>query len=148
AGLLPKAPGTWGTVVGVPIVALTLDLPFAARLAILLALIVAGTWSATVLDQTMGTGDNQCIVIDEVIGFYITGWTLTQLSSTNWIPWVAAFALFRLFDVVKLPRVRQLDRWSKTKSGWWGGFGVMADDILAGIQGLLVMVILQFMHRI
>ena len=69
----------------------------------------------------------------------ITAWTVT---SNSWIQWVAAFILFRTFDVWKPYPIRILDRWSKTAAGL-SGFGVMADDVLAGVYGLVVMIILQ-----
>ena len=95
----------------------------------------------------MGTGDNQNIVIDEVIGLGITAWT----SGHEWKTLLAAFFAFRFFDVLKPFPVRLVDRWSKKKAEekgsalapWWGGFGVIADDILAGFQGLVVILIFQ-----
>lgn len=144
AGLFPIAPGTMGTAFAMPLAYFTLSWDWPARLALIIALTIAGTWAAKIFDETMQTGDNQCIVMDEVIGFLITGFFLPSVAH-SWLAWVAAFVLFRLFDIVKLPPVRQLDRWSKNKSGYWGGFGVMADDILAGLQGLAVMLILQWL---
>jgi phosphatidylglycerophosphatase A len=121
------------------------------RLSIWIALTIAGTWAAKVFDELMQTGDNQCIVIDEVVGLGITSWTLSNIDK-GWA-WFAAFVLFRLFDVIKIYPVRLVDDWSKNKAKentplarWWGGFGVMADDIMAGFQGLAVMIILQLLH--
>jgi phosphatidylglycerophosphatase A len=147
AGLLPLAPGTWGTLAAVPLAYVTADASFGARALMWVALTVIGTWSAKVLDQTFGSSDNQSIVIDEVIGYGITAWT----AGTHPVNIVAAFALFRAFDILKPPPVRQADRWSKKKAAerdsrwapWWGGFGVLFDDILAGFYGLFVMLLLQ-----
>jgi phosphatidylglycerophosphatase A len=89
----------------------------------------------------MGTGDNQNIVIDEVIGLGITAWTAGRDLKTLF----AAFVLFRFFDVIKPPPVRQVDLWSKRQaSPWAGGFGVIADDIVAGFQALAVILVLQY----
>ena len=151
AGLVPKAPGTMGTLVAVPLALLIREWPAPAKLCVWLGLLLAGTWAAKVFDELMDTGDNQCIVIDEVVGLGITSWTLSQVS---WGPaWIAAFVLFRLFDIVKIFPVRLVDQWSKKKAHektplarWWGGFGVMADDVMAGFQGLAVMLFLQWMH--
>lgn len=150
AGLFPKAPGTMGTLIAVPLAIATRDFPIPARLALWISLTIAGTWAAKHMDRMMGTGDNQCIVIDEVVGLGITSWTISAGKGPEWI---AAFLLFRFFDIVKIFPVRFVDRWSKKKAQedshlarWWGGFGVMADDLLAGVQGLVVMIILQRFH--
>ena len=150
AGLFPKAPGTMGTLFAMPLAIMSCNWPIPARLGLWTLLLVAGTWAAKVFDETMKTGDNQCIVMDEVVGLRITAWTITgPLADIRW-QWIAAFFLFRAFDILKLPPVRQVDLWSKEKaqegstlSSWWGGFGVMADDVLAGFQGLAVMILLQ-----
>ena len=145
AGLFPVAPGTMGTLVGLPIAYFTNDWDWPSRVALWGVIFAIGTWAATVVDQTMGTSDNQNIVIDETLGYGITAWTAAQH------PWTlfAAFVFFRFFDIVKPPPVRQIDYWSKKKSSgehgnvWWGGFGVIADDAAAGVQALLVILILQ-----
>jgi phosphatidylglycerophosphatase A len=138
AGLLPKAPGTFGTIIGLPIAFFTQNWPLAARLGLWIGLTVVGTWSAQVFDQLMQSTDNQNIVIDEVVGMGITAWT----AGNTWQSWLAAFVLFRTFDIWKPYPIRLLDSWSK-KSPGWSGFGVMADDILAGVYGLAVMIVLQ-----
>jgi phosphatidylglycerophosphatase A len=138
AGLLPKMPGTWGTMVGIPIAYFTRDWPILLRVMLWVGITAIGTWSAQVFDQTMQSTDNQNIVIDEVVGMGITGWT----AGNNLWGWLAAFILFRLFDVWKPYPIRLVDVWSK-KSAAWSGFGVMADDILAGIYGLLCMLLIQ-----
>ncbi len=143
AGLFPFAPGTMGTLVGLPLAYVSLAWVWPLRVCFWLGLTWAGTFAARNFDQMMGTQDNQNIVIDEVIGLGITAWTAGQDLRT----WVAAFLLFRFFDIIKIPPVRQIDRWSKKKSNpLWSGFGVIADDIAAGFQGLAVILILQGFH--
>jgi phosphatidylglycerophosphatase A len=133
AGLVPLAPGTMGTLFAVPLAYSTRDLTFEIRILFWLLVTLIGTWSAKVFDQTMGTADNQSIVIDEVIGLGISTWTAANSPKA----WVIAFLLFRFFDVLKPFPVRQIDRWSKKQpSAWWKGFGVIADDIVAGFQAL------------
>jgi phosphatidylglycerophosphatase A len=151
AGLFPKAPGTMGTLFAMPLALFIREWPDPLKLAIWIGLAILGTWSAKVFDELMQTGDNQCIVIDEVVGLGITSWTLAHVDGG--VAWLAAFFLFRLFDVIKIYPVRLVDRWSKNKAKentplarWWGGFGVMADDIMAGFQGLVVIVVLQKLH--
>jgi len=140
AGLFPVAPGTMGTLVALPIAYFTNEWDLMARVLFWLGWMILGTWAAMVFDQMMKTGDNQNIVIDEVIGLGITAWTAGRDLKTL----AAAFVLFRIFDVIKPPPVRQLDRWSKNQSSpWAGGFGVIADDIVAGLQALAVILVLQ-----
>lgn len=140
AGLVPKAPGTAGTIAAIPLAYLTAAWSGSLRVALWLFITVIGTWSAKELDERMGTGDHQSICIDEVLGYGIAAWT----AGTEPLALAAAFVLFRFFDIVKPWPVRQIDRWSKKKaSPWRGGFGVMADDIVAGVQALLVLFALQ-----
>jgi phosphatidylglycerophosphatase A len=148
AGLFPWGPGTMGTLFGLPLAYFTREWELAPRLGLWLFLTVIGTWSAKAFDELMQTGDNQCIVIDEVVGVGITSWSLSHVSSAPL--WIAAFVLFRFFDILKIFPVRVVDQWSHKKSKeqnklahWWGGFGVMADDILAGFQGLVIMLVIQ-----
>lgn len=150
AGLFPIAPGTMGTLVGMPIAYFSSDWPIFERILLWLFLLIVGTWSAKIFDELMGTQDNQNIVIDEVVGLGITAWTAGQNLHTL----IAAFILFRFFDILKPSPVRQIDEWSRKKAShknhhlaaWWSGFGVMADDLVAGFQGLLVILILQKFH--
>ena len=144
SGLVPFAPGTMGTLFGLPFVFYSAGWEWPYRVGLWLALLAIGTWAAKVFDETMGSSDNQCIVIDEVVGIGITAWT----AGTDPKALAASFVLFRFFDIFKFPPVRQLDRWSKTQSRWLGGFGVMADDVLAGFQGLAVILLLQYLKVI
>lgn len=147
AGLFPFGPGTMGTLVAIPIAYFTCGWSWIARLALWAGLTVVGTWAAKTFDELMKSNDNQNIVIDEVVGYGITSWTI----GTSGHGIIAAFLLFRFFDILKPWPVRSVDRWSKKKSKgggelakWKGGFGVIADDILAGFQGLIVILILQY----
>ena len=149
AGFVPRAPGTMGTLVGIPVAYLSAEWNWPVRLLLWIGLTVVGTWAAQVIDEITGKAYNQAIVIDEVIGLGVTAWT----AGRHWPTLFAAFLLFRFFDIVKPFPVRRIDRWSKTKAlggtdaaKWWGGFGVMADDIVAGLQGLLVVLILQAIY--
>jgi phosphatidylglycerophosphatase A len=140
AGLFPVAPGTLGTLVGVPIAYFTSDVFWPWRVLLWVAIFVLGIWAAAVFDELMGSADNQSIVIDEVVGFGISAWT----AGRNPITLIVAFLVFRFFDIFKFPPVRQVDRWSKKQTRALGGFGVIADDVLAGLQTLAVVMILQY----
>ena len=143
AGLIRFAPGTCGTLVGVPFHYWSAGWGVGPRLFLWGLLFVVGVWAAKIIDEQMGSGDHQSIVIDEVVGYGVTAWTsgLDPLSMT------ASFIIFRVFDVVKPPPVRQLDSWSKKKAkesgGFWGGFGVMADDLVAALLALGLIFLLQ-----
>ena len=143
AGLVPYAPGTMGTLFAVPLAYLSNGWSTVIRIILWVGLTFIGTWAAKVIDEKMGSSDNQSIVIDEVVGYGISAWT----AGTQFQTLLAAFVLFRIFDVIKIAPVRQIDLWSKRqskKSKWLGGFGVIADDILAGFQALAVILLLQF----
>ncbi|MGE0394449.1 MAG: phosphatidylglycerophosphatase A [Vicinamibacterales bacterium] len=128
-GFAPIAPGTWGSAVGLLIL-----LPLrwygspAAEAVVMLALLAAGIWSAGVTGREMGDEDPGPVVIDEVAGMLIT---------LLWIPVgvtgaVLGFLLFRVLDIVKPFPARQCERLP-------GGWGVMLDDVMAGIYGQVAM---------
>lgn len=143
AGFSPIGPGSAGSLMGLPLVYLTLHWSFLTRVLFWSALTLIGSWAAAIFDRSMGTHDNQNIVVDEVIGVAITAWTVGEDIRT----WIAAFVLFRFFDILKPPPVRSIDSWSKIESSpFLGGFAVIADDMVAGLQGLGVILFLQWMH--
>ena len=139
AGFFPVAPGTMGTLVAMPLAYFTIDWSPLCRVLLWTAVMLLGTWAAKVFDETMQSHDNQHIVIDEVLGLGITAFTVGHSP----LGWALAFILFRILDVLKLPPARQMDRLSKNGSPWLTGFGVMADDLVAGFQGLLILWSLQ-----
>jgi phosphatidylglycerophosphatase A len=134
AGLAPGAPGTFGTLVALPIAAglwtFTDDAGFLAAIAILFAI---GIWAAATTGRDLGVADHPAIVWDEVVAFLLVLFFVGSDDARVAI----AFLLFRLFDIVKPPPIRQLDR------GLKNGFGVMADDIVAAGYTLLVFAVWQ-----
>ena len=129
AGLARVAPGTWGTLVAIPIALLlratTGDLGFAL---VTLLLFAAGVWSAQVTGPELGAPDHGAIVIDEIAAFLL----VLFFTGTAWPRMALAFVLFRVFDILKPPPIRQLDAAMKN------GLGVMLDDLLAAGYTLLV----------
>ena len=129
SGLVPIGPGTAGTVVAIPVYLLLLPLSVTVYLALVAALFIVGIPICAHAARRMGVHDHPGIVWDEIVGYLVTmtfapqGWT--------WI--VAGFVLFRLFDIAKPWPIRLLDR----KVG--GGFGIMVDDLLAGIFAAAVL---------
>ena len=130
AGLSPFAPGTAGTLVAVPLWWLLRDLGEPLIMVGIIAWMYAlGVWACGVTGRNLGISDHGSMCWDEVVAF------LLVLAIVPDDPWwqAAAFFLFRAFDVVKPPPIRQLEMRFK------GGFGVMFDDILAAGYTLLVL---------
>lgn len=141
AGLLPWIPGTFGTIVGVVLWAILAWLPITAYGAIVLVLFVAGCFIAGRSAKLLGVHDHPGIVIDEIVGFLVSGFPLVYglhwWTGLLW-PWVlAAFVLFRFFDMLKPPPIRWFDRHVR------GGFGIMLDDLLAAVPTVVLLMAAQ-----
>lgn len=132
SGLSPVAPGTFGTVAAIPFFYLMSCLPLPWYLLILLVGFVVGIWICGKTSRDIGVHDHSGIVWDEFIGLWIT--LVAMPASTGTV--VLGFALFRLFDVVKPWPIRTIDRRVT------GGFGIMFDDVLAGIYAFCVLQLL------
>jgi phosphatidylglycerophosphatase A len=134
AGLLPKAPGTWGSLAALPLIWL---LAWAGGPKLLgagmLLLFFVGWWASSRMVEEEGAEDPGWIVIDEVVG---QGLTLL-LTPPSWLAYAVGFGLFRLFDIKKPWPVSWSDETVK------GGLGVMLDDVLAALYGLAAMSLLQ-----
>ena len=130
AGLAPKAPGTVGTLVALPFFALLMWLPWLAYAIATLLLFVFGCWVCGESARLLGVHDYGGIVFDEIVGFLIAAVPLLLWPPVGAVSWglgiVAAFVLFRVFDIWKPWPIRLLDRHLH------GGFGIMIDDVLAG----------------
>lgn len=133
-GLAPVAPGTAGTLLAFPIhLALAQVLPTIPHAIMIALLFLLGVWACRVTGRAMGIADHSGMVWDEVVAMLII---LLLVPEGVWW-WLAAFLLFRVFDVLKPPPIRYFDQTIK------GGFGVMFDDILAALYTLLVLAIYQ-----
>ena len=124
AGLAPKAPGTFGTLVALPVY-LLLQLP-ASDLFYLIAVVIMALVGIPICGRTakdIGVHDHGGIVWDEITGFLIA---LIALPA-HWLIVILAFALFRLFDILKPWPISWLDK------NVQGGPGIMLDDIVAGL---------------
>ena len=132
AGLVPVAPGTWGTLLALPIFLLVSPrlepVEFLLMLAVLFAL---GVWACEVTGRAIGAADHGGMVWDETVAFL-----LVLFFAPATLPWqAAAFLLFRLFDILKPPPIRYYERTFKN------GFGVMLDDLIAAAYALLVLAV-------
>lgn len=131
-GFWPAGPGTLGAAAAIAIACLLVSYAGWSPLAIGLMGLVSvapGIWASAIEADTCGRKDPGHIVIDEVAGQWIT---IAGATHMNWKSWLAAFVLFRLFDIWKPAPVRQLEHLP-------GGVGVMADDVMAGVYGALVL---------
>ena len=153
-GYLPKAPGTWGSVGGVALALLmawansqnhsattipangnfwtTGLLPSSGEVAITVMIAVIGIIVAGRAARYAQIKDPQWVVIDEVSGQLLTYYLFLWLLPLNWKSWLLGFILFRVFDIWKPFPARQLEHLP-------GGWGIMADDWMAGIYAALVL---------
>ena len=134
AGLARVMPGTFGTLVAFPIAwglrAIGGDLVWLVAIALLA---IVGMWAAEVTGRNLGASDHGSIVIDEIVAFLI----VLFFASATVVQQILAFLLFRVFDIVKPPPIRQVDAALKN------GAGVMADDLIAAFYALVVLSIVK-----
>jgi phosphatidylglycerophosphatase A len=130
AGYSPVAPGTCGTAVAVPLAFALRSLATWQFALVVVGVTAVGIWAADRADRAWGTHDSGRIVIDEVAG-YLT--TMALVDRGHWIPLVVGFVIFRALDILKPPPVRWLDE------NLPGGWGVVLDDIAAGVIGMAAM---------
>jgi phosphatidylglycerophosphatase A len=138
-GYVPVAPGTAGSLGGLLIAIALYEYGGYGRwtLLFLTAILLApGIWSASVVARETNRTDPQIVVVDEVIGQWIT---LAGAATFNWKTWIAAFVLFRLLDMWKPAPARQLENLH-------GGWGIVADDVMAGLYGALAIFVLDRLH--
>jgi phosphatidylglycerophosphatase A len=123
SGLMPWAPGTFGTLLAIPITLFVMQFGFAVHLAFAIFAAIFGIYVCGESARRLGVHDHPGIVWDEIAGFAFT---------MLWVPvsfvWVlAGFALFRLLDIWKPWPIREADH------SLPGGLGIMLDDVIAGI---------------
>lgn len=128
SGAAPKAPGTVGTLAAIPIFLGVNNLSPTAYLVLVAAMFLVGIWLCDKTSRDLGVHDHGGIVWDEWVGLLVTLW----LVPPGWIWLLAGFLLFRLFDILKPWPIGWLDRQVS------GGFGIMLDDLVAGLFALAV----------
>jgi len=128
-GLVPKAPGTCGTLLGWPLFLLVGDFPWPVQAALWALVFGLGWWAARRAEEELGVHDAPQVVIDETAGYL----TAVFMAPNRPAAWILGFVLFRFFDILKPWPVSWADRRLP------GGFGVMADDVLAGLYAWLAL---------
>ena len=133
AGYSPIAPGTFGTLVAIPIYLVLSHIPFPIYELTLLTFFFLSSWISDRAQNYWGRKDHPRIVIDEILGFLVT---------MLWVPKnplliILGFFLFRFFDIVKPPPLRLAE---KVK----GGYGVVLDDVGAGVYSNVILQIISY----
>jgi len=127
SGLAKKGPGTAGTLLAVPVYYGLFQMGENVYLASLVIISLVGIWICGKTAEDIGVHDHGGIVWDEIAGFLLT----MLWVSFSWLNVLLGFIYFRLFDILKPWPINLLDRHVK------GGFGIMVDDILAGLMAAL-----------
>lgn len=135
SGLMPVAPGTWGTLAAIPLYLLLAGRPLWIYLLFTLAAFVLGVWLSDKVSKDLGVDDYSGIVCDEIVGYLLT----MTMAPFGLIWMLLGFLLFRLFDIWKPQPIRLIDE--KVK----GGLGVMLDDVLAAIPAWIILQILVYL---
>ena len=131
-GFSPIVPGTIGTLLAIPIYIFFSSIPFPVYEVTIVAFFFLSCWISDKAQSYWGNKDDRRIVIDEIMGFFVT---------MMWVPRTArliilGFFFFRFFDIVKPPPIRRLERVK-------GGFGVVLDDVVAGVYANIVLQLLR-----
>lgn len=135
SGLSPFAPGTMGTLVAIPFIFALKSLGDTGFWIVLSLSFLLGVVVCDHVSRKLGVHDHGGIVWDEMVGY----WLSVAFVPMQWHWLLAAFFLFRFFDIYKPWPIRQLDR----KVG--GGFGIMIDDIIAGLFTMIVLAAVQYL---
>jgi len=133
SGLSPKAPGTAGTLIAVPLVYFLQQQSLLIYTLVTLFVLATGSWVCGYAARKLQVHDHPAIVYDEVAGFLIT----MYMIPASWNLMLSGFILFRFFDAVKPWPISWCDK------NIHGGFGIMFDDVVAGVFSLLCLMLLQ-----
>ncbi|MDX1573000.1 MAG: phosphatidylglycerophosphatase A [Methylophaga sp.] len=132
SGLIPKAPGTFGTLAAIPVLLLMQPLSLLCYLLLTAAFFVIGIWISSRAIKIFQRDDPSEVVWDELVGFLIT----MIAAPTGWQWLLLGFVLFRIFDIWKPWPVSLADQ------KLHGGLGIMLDDVIAGIYALIILQII------
>ncbi len=128
-GYSPVLPGTVGTLLAIPIYIFLSEIPSPIYELTLIGFFFLSVWISERAEQFFGKKDDRRIVIDEMMGFFLTLIWLEKTQHTI----VMGFILFRFFDIIKPFPIRRLEK------KWRGGYGVVLDDVMAGVYANIVL---------
>ncbi len=134
SGLAPKAPGTFGTLAAIPVFYLMQSLPVISYLLLTALFFIIGIWLCQKTVDWLQQDDPSAIVWDEIVGYLIT----MVAAPSGWLWIVLGFVLFRIFDILKPWPVSLADK------KLHGGFGVMLDDVIAGLYALMILQLIAY----
>lgn len=136
SGMVPVAPGTFGTLAAIPLWLLMADLAFGIQCVVIFIAGLVGIYFCGKTAEGLGVHDHGAIVWDEFVGYWVT----MLFAPAGWVWVLIGFLLFRFFDILKPWPIRVLDK--KVH----GGFGIMVDDVLAGVfAGVVIQIVLFFL---
>ena len=136
AGLAPRAPGTFGSLVGVLAAWWLFELPLPWRIAAVLAVIGFGIWICGESARRLSRHDDQRIVFDEIAGVFLTSLAVVERSV---FAFSLVFVLFRIFDIFKPWPIRDVDH------SLGGGLGIMLDDLIAALYAAVCVATIRIM---
>jgi phosphatidylglycerophosphatase A len=128
-GYFPVAPGTAGTLAGIPFFYILATLPPAQYAAAWTVVLLVAIWASDRAGKIYGIVDDRRIVIDELAGYLVT----VAFLPFSWSTAILGFVFFRIFDITKPPPASWFDRRVKN------GLGVVMDDVVAGIYGAVAL---------
>lgn len=131
-GAIPLAPGTFGTLLAIPFYLLMRPLPLIYYIAIVVLFCVLSMWACAIVSRKIVVHDHPGMCVDEFAGFFVT--MINAPHGWQWI--LLGFVLFRFFDILKPNPIRFLDK------NIHGGFGMVLDDIAAGIASMIILQVL------
>ena len=136
SGLIKPAPGTWGTLAAIPLYLLIMSVVSSSSyiyLALIIISFLVGIYLCGKTATDAGVHDHGSIVWDEIVGFFIT----MLWVPVTWQNIALGFVLFRIFDIIKPWPIKLLDKHVH------GGFGIMIDDVLAGVFAWVLLFLAQ-----
>lgn len=136
SGLMPKAPGTFGTVAAIPVFLLLSQYDLWIFMAITAIISIVGIYICSYTSKALGVHDHSGIVIDEIAGYLIT----MIAVPAEWLWMLVGFVLFRVFDILKPWPISWIDK------NMHGGFGIMFDDVVAGLLALSCLHLIMFFY--
>jgi phosphatidylglycerophosphatase A len=135
SGAMPFAPGTFGTLMAIPFYLLLRPLPLVYYIVFVMFFIAASSWLCDYLSRKIHEHDHPGMCIDEFAGFFVT-----MINAPQGWGWISlGFIFFRIFDVWKPWPIRFIDEKIH------GGFGMVLDDVVAGLAGLIIIQFLRYL---